>query len=185
MKDSELIALLLARKEEALEAVKKHYSGIIRSILRKMLQDAGDVEECENDVLLAVWNSIPPQRPQCFGAYVSSLARRTAIDRVRYNTRSKRAAAYEVDLEELAEVLPDSTGQETETDNQAIRDCLNRFLHALDSQTQTLFVRRYLWGESVEELAARFAIAENTVSVRLMRARKKLKAALEKEDIHL
>lgn len=185
MKDDELISLLWQRKEEAILHIRKQYSGIIGAILRKMLPDSRDVEECENDVLLAVWNSIPPQRPRSLGAYVSSLAKRTGIDRVRYNTRSKRASAYEADITELAEVLPDSQGPDTETDNQAIRECLNRFLQSLDGETQVLFVRRYFWSESVEELAARFELQENTVSVRLMRARKKLRAALEKEGVAL
>ena len=62
---------------------------------------------------------------------------------------------------------------------------MNRFVRDLDTVTQVLFVRRYVWLESVESLAKRYGFSENTVAVRLYRARKKLKKVLEKEDIQI
>ena len=60
---------------------------------------------------------------------------------------------------------------------------LSDFLRDLDPETEILFVRRYMYLESVAELARRFELDENRVSVKLYRARKKLKKVLEKEGI--
>ena len=62
---------------------------------------------------------------------------------------------------------------------------LSDFIRGLDPETRVLFVRRYVYTESVSSLAKRFQMKEGTVSVRLLRARKKLKTFLEKEGIHI
>ena len=80
--------------------------------------------------------------------------------------------------------LPEVSGVNPE-ENLHIRAVLNQFLRELDQTTRVLFIRRYVWLESVSSLASRFQMAENTVSARLSRARKKLKKVLEKEDIFI
>lgn len=62
---------------------------------------------------------------------------------------------------------------------------LSDFVRSLNPETQVLFVRRYVYLESVASLAERFGLSENHVSVRLYRARKALRKTLEQEDIRL
>ena len=62
---------------------------------------------------------------------------------------------------------------------------LSDFLRSLDGETEVLFVRRYLHMESVAELAEQFGMSENHVSVKLYRARKRLKERLRREGITL
>ncbi|MBO5270719.1 MAG: hypothetical protein J6B77_08030, partial [Clostridia bacterium] len=64
MNDRELVEALFQRKESALRDVITAYGALCRSVLRNLLSAQSDVEECENDVYLAVWNSIPPNRPE-------------------------------------------------------------------------------------------------------------------------
>ena len=66
-----------------------------------------------------------------------------------------------------------------------IRAVLSEFIRGLDAETEILFVRRYIYLESVAELATRFGMNRNSVSVKLYRARKKLKKILEKEGIQI
>ena len=148
------------------------------------MQDSQDVEECSNDTLMAVWNSIPPNRPQNLSAYICTLARRIGIDRLRYQTRKKRGTGYDFALSELENCLPDTQISNPEDDIH-IRAVLSKFLKELDVTTRVLFIRRYVWLEAVSSLAKRYNMAENTISARLLRARKKLKKVLEKEDISL
>jgi RNA polymerase sigma-70 factor (ECF subfamily) len=68
---------------------------------------------------------------------------------------------------------------------EAIRRTVADFVKELDSETRVLFVRRYFYAESVKELSKRFGMSENAISVRLHRARARLKLLLEKEDIHV
>ena len=187
MDDNTIIELLLQRAEAALSEISCKYARLYRQTIREILGDECDVDECANDVLLAVWNSIPPNRPDSLPAYLRTLARRIGIDRLRYNTRQKRNTGYLVMLSELEECLPAEKPTEPPHDEQSerIRLILSDFVCSLNPGTQVLFVRRYVYLESVASLAERFGLSENHVSVRLYRARKALRKTLEQEDIRL
>ena len=186
MNDTRIVDMLFERKEAALEEVSLKYARLYQRILREMLTDEQDVEECANDVLLAVWNSIPPNRPDSLSAYLCKLARRIGTDRLRYMTRQKRNTGYWISLSELEECLPaETSSDENAMNSETIRAVLAEFLCDLDPETEVLFIRRYVYLESVAQLAKRFDMTENLVSVKLYRARKKLKKRLEKEEIRL
>lgn len=184
MNDDKIIELLFARAEHALEEIHIKYAPLYHSILQKTLANTCDADECANDVLIAVWNSIPPNRPKNLSAYISKIARRVGIDKLRYNTRQRRNTDYLVMLSELSDCLPDSTSLDDHSaENELLRALLSNFIRNLEPMTQILFVRRYICFESVSGLAERFDISENLVSAKLYRARKKLKKLLEKEGI--
>lgn len=186
MDDQKIIELLWERSETALDEISLRYSRLYKGIIREILCDDRDTQECANDLLLAVWNSIPPNRPDSLPAYICKLARRIGIDRLRHDTRQKRNGGYTVALSELEECLPAEalTGDDEET-GRLIRAVLSEFVRSLDPETQILFVRRYIYLETVTELARRFEMKENRISAKLYRARKKLKRMLEKEGISL
>lgn len=184
MDDYRIIELLFERTETALDEVSHKYSRLYKGILREVLSDDSDIDECANDVLLAVWNTIPPNRPISLSAYVCKIARHIGIDRLRYNTRKKRNNGYIVTLDELDDCLPaEELIDDTEERSELIRSILSDFIRSLDPETEILFVRRYVYLESVTCLAKRFELDENRISVKLYRARKKLKKELEKEGI--
>lgn len=185
MEDRYIIELLWERSESALCEVSQKYARLYRSVLREILGDDQDTEECANDLLLALWNSIPPNRPDCLPAYICKLARHIGIDRFRHNTRQKRNTGYTLMLSELEECLPSEPMGDTQTDSAEIRRILSEFVRRLEPETRILFIRRYIYLESVANLAERFEMSENRISVKLYRARNKLKKALEKEGISL
>lgn len=186
MDDNKIIDLLFERAETALNEVSHKYSRLYKGIIKEILSDECDVDECANDVLLAVWNSIPPNRPNSLSAYVCKIARRIGVDRLRYNTRQKRNSNYIVMLSELDDCLTDEADIDDNTErNEVIKSVLSDFVRALDPETQVLFIRRYVYLESVTSLAERFEMNENHISVKLYRARKKLKNLLEKEGIRV
>lgn len=184
MDDNRIIELLFERAENALDEVSHKYSRLYKGIIREVLSDECDLDECANDVLLAVWNTIPPNKPDSLLAYICKIARRIGIDRLRYNTREKRDTGYMVMLSELDDCLPaEEPVDDSEERSEIIRTVLSDFLRSLDPETEILFVRRYIYLESVTSLAERFELVENHISVKLYRARKKLKKVLEKEGI--
>ena len=184
--DTRIIELFFDRKEEAITEVSKKYFRLYRGILRELLNDEADVEECANDILITLWNSIPPDEPRCLPSYICSIARRIGINRYKHNTRKKLGSGYTVQLSELEECLSASAPEESDEEwwnGERIRSVLNDFLRELDTETRVLFVRRYYYMETVSALANRFDMSENFISVRLHRARKRLKKLLEKEGI--
>ena len=186
MDDRKIIELLFERKESALDEISRKYSRLYTGIIREMISDVCDAEECANDVLLAVWSSIPPNCPNNLSSYICKIARRIGVDRFRYNTVGKRNCGYTVTLDEIEECLPDVEpfGAHAEQ-SEIIRNVLSDFIRGLDPETEILFVRRYIYLESVMSLAERFDTDENRIAVKLCRARKKLKKRLEKEGIQI
>ena len=187
MEDKEIIGLLFGRSEEGLRALKTKYSKLYRGVLVGILGNNADSEECEDDLLIAVWNSIPPNSPEYLSAYVCRIARNIALNRYKRDNRKKRNAGENIVIDELEECIPNMDGDGYENDaaidSQIISRVIDSFLEGLDAETRVLFVRRYMYAESVTSLAERFGLSERYISVRLFRARKGLKKALEKEGI--
>lgn len=188
MNDDKIIELLFDKDERGLEVIKQKYSALYKGILRQTLSDENDVKECENDLLLAVWNSIPPQNPRSLKAYICVIARRLGVDRYRYNSRQKRGNGYTLLLSEIGDCIPDNNSvdfSETDEENQKVKSVLDNFLKGLDKKTRVLFVHRYFLFYSVYDIAEKFNLKENYISVRLFRAKNKLKKLLKKENIYL
>ena len=184
MDDQQIIRELCSRNESALDSLSAKYSRLYTGILRQVLGNEADIAECANDLLLAVWNAIPPNRPLSLPAYLCRLARNIGIDRLRYETRQKRNSGYTVSLSELADCIPGNLPVQAQ-DIIQIREILSNFVRTLEPETQVLFVRRYIYLEPVASLAQRFAMPENRVAVKLYRARKQLQKTLQKEGISL
>ena len=188
MEDVKIIEMLFERQEKVLELISSKFKNLYKSVIEQILDDKEDVLECENDVLLAIWNSIPPNRPNSLAAYICKLARNISINRYKYNKRAKRDSGYALVLDELGECIPDKISKTLYDDiaeQKEIKTILNDFIKGLDAETRVIFIRRYFYLESVSSIAKRYKISENAVAVKLHRTRKKLHKLLEEEGISI
>ena len=64
MEDSKIIALLFIRSEQALSVLARRFGATLYRLAANILDDRRDAEEAVNDTYLALWNAIPPQKPQ-------------------------------------------------------------------------------------------------------------------------
>ena len=62
---------------------------------------------------------------------------------------------------------------------------VKRLRHNMAAGSRVMFVKRYWYTESVAQISETFGMKENSVSVKLMRLRKKLRKKLEKEGVVL
>ena len=108
MDERKIIELLFERAPNVLDEVSHKYSRLYKGIIREMLSDECDIDECGNDVLLAVWNSIPPNCPNSLTAYICKIARRIGIDKLRYNTRLKRDHILSVQVGNMLHLMEKS-----------------------------------------------------------------------------
>ena len=145
-----------------------------------ILSNAQDAQECVNDTYLAVWNTIPPERPDPLCAYVYRIGRNTALNKLRSSTAQKRLSVYNVSLDELAECIPDTASLDA-LDARELGRAINRFLSTQKEDSRTIFLRRYWFGDSVKAIAQAMSMQESAVSVRLNRLRSRLKEYLRKE----
>lgn len=180
MDDRAIIQLLFARAEEAIHALARKFGKRLYAIAMNILNSAQDAEECVNDTYLALWDTIPPQRPDPLCAYTYKVGRNTALKRLRSNTAQLRNSRYDLSLDELADLIPDNTLWET-LDERELGRAIDRFLSAQSKESRILFLRRYWFGDSVKDIARSMGMKESAVSVRLHRTRSALKDYLYKE----
>ena len=77
--DNEIIAAFNERNEKAINDLRGKYGRACEGIASGILTDARDREECIDDALLSLWNSIPPARPESLKAYLFTAVRRGAL----------------------------------------------------------------------------------------------------------
>ena len=183
MEDSKIIKLFFDRSEEAITELSEKYGKVCKSVAENILNNHRDSEECVNDAFLAVWNTIPPQHPEHLLSYVCRIVRNLAVKKFHANTAQKRNSIYDVALDEIKECFPSSVSVEDEIEAIEVSRAIDRFLESMDKQNRILFVRRYFYSDSVEELAELFRTSKHNISVRLSRMRKKLKKYLIKEGV--
>lgn len=174
MTDREIVALLFARSEKAIEALQEKYDRLIRRIAMNILHCDADAEECASDTYLSVWNTIPPQEPDPLLPYVARIARNFSLDRYRYNHAARRYAGHEAVLEEIAEIVSDQSDVEDDATRAALADAVSEFLKEQKDADRRLFLRRYWYGDAVSTLAQDFGISPNSAAVRLHRIRERL-----------
>ena len=98
MEDKQIIELYFNRSEQAIEETSSKYGKLTRSISYHIVRNEEDTEECVSDTYLALWNTIPPENPDPFVAYILRIARNIAIKKLRYNTADKRNNSYDINL---------------------------------------------------------------------------------------
>lgn len=182
MDDRQIIELFQKRSAKAIEEITQKYQKLLCSVIRNIVGNEDDVRECENDTYLALWNSIPPNSPDSLLHYACRLAKNIAYNRYDYCNRKKRSAAL-VALDELSDELS-TLSLEEEWSNRQIGHAINCFLGEIDQENRVIFVRRYWYGQSEGEIAEALEISVNSVALRLLRTRKKLRAYLQKEGIY-
>ncbi|MDE7193729.1 MAG: sigma-70 family RNA polymerase sigma factor [Oscillospiraceae bacterium] len=134
MEDAKLTELLWEHDEKGLAALKTKYGRLILKVCRGILRSPQDAEECFNDTMLAVWNSIPPDKPEKLTAYAAKIARRKALDRLRYNTAAIRDSDL---LTELDECIPSSCRAEEAAERSELSAALSYGGMAYDIFTYT------------------------------------------------
>ena len=184
MEDSKIIDLYWARKEQALAETDAKYGSYCRTIARNILRNFEDTEECVSDTWLHAWNSMPPQRPGILSAFLGRITRNLSFDRCKYRQADKRGGGtLPLALDELGEYIPSAQRVEYALEQKELAAAIDRFLRTLPEKDCNLFLRRYWYVDSVQSIAARYAIKENTAKSILFRTREKLRRYLAGEGI--
>ena len=182
--DDSIIKRLNSRDESALQDIRRLYGGICYQMAFRILENHEDAEECVNDMLMDVWDSSPPQLPTSLQAYLITLVRRSAIDRVKHDHRQKRGCTQFVQaLDELSDMIPSDEQVESTLEQRELMQILKVFLETLDPDVCRIFMQRYFMAESVQTIAESNHMKVNAVKVTLLRTRRKLKDYLRKEGL--
>ena len=184
--DEAIVTLYWNRDETAIEETDFKYKNYLFSVIRNLLTDSMDCEECLNDTYLGTWNAIPPTKPAVLKAFLTTVARRAAIKRY-HKARKKTAIPSEltVSLSELEDFLSDDGEVDTAFDGETLGRVLSDFLRSLNTRKRYIFMSRYYIADSIEKIARELKVSRSTVNKELAAIRKSLKEKLESEGYRL
>ena len=185
MEDTQIVGLFWARDPDAIPAASEKYGTYCASVARNILRDPEDAEECVNDTWLRAWNAMPPHRPQVLRTFLGRLTRNLSLNRLEMRNAQKRGSGDAAVWEELGELV---SGKDEPVDRVVTRElaaAIDGFLSTVSREQRSLFLRRYWYFDSVNELAARFGMSPNRVSATLSRLRAKLRTYLTERGYDL
>lgn len=184
MTDLEIVDLYWKRNADAISYSAHKYGSYCHHVAGNILSNSQDIEECINDTWVGAWNSMPDQRPHNLRTFLGTITRRLACSRLRRDYAQKRGSGQlPLILEELDTCLPTSPSAAQVVEAKELEIMINTFLHTLPAQDCNIFLRRYWYAESIDQISRRYDILPNTIKSSLYRTRKKLRAHLEKEDL--
>ena len=175
MDDTKIVQLYWDRNEQAIPATAEKYGSYCTSIAKNILGNHEDAEECVNDTYMNAWNSMPPHRPGILSTFLGKIVRNLSFNRYKHNTTDKRGGGQAtVVLDEIAEFVSDTDSVEQAIDRKELVKAIDSFLDRLPAHKKNIFVCRYWYFDSISDIASRFGMTENNVSVTLNRLRLKL-----------
>ncbi len=184
MEDARIVDLYLQRNEDAIRQTKLKYNSYCNAIAYGILNSSEEAEECVNDAYLGVWNAIPPHRPKLLSAFIGKITRRISLNRWRSNNAKKRGQGnVSVSVDELEECIPSGFSIDEKLEAEEIAYVLNSFLDGIAKEERNVFICRYWYFDSINEIANRFGFGESKVKMMLKRSRDKLTQRLREEDI--
>lgn len=182
MEDAQIIALFESRDERAITETARKYEPMCRKIAEDILHSEQDTNECVNDSMLHIWNTIPPQKPRNLAAYLTTIIQNLAYNRRKFNLRHKRnSGQLPLVWDELADCIASTERVESAIDQRLLNELLTQFLDTLSVEHRTIFVMRYTAYTPICEIAAMYQLSESKVKISLYRTRKRLKRKLQQE----
>jgi len=185
MDDNQIVALYFQRNEQAIDETAHKYGAYCMKISFNILADIHDSEENVNDTYMQAWNSIPPNRPDFLKAFLGRLARNLALNKYKARHAQKRIAGeFAESLDELDVCTPAGVNVENEYELARLTESINDFLHSQTADVRNVFVCRYFYSDSIEDISVRFGYSQSKVKSMLARTRSRLRLHLIKEGYH-
>ena len=183
MEDQLIIELFMERSEDAIEELSNQYGRLLKNLSYQILRNEQDAEECVNDTYLAVWNRIPPERPDPLSSYICRIARNISINKLRSNTAKKRNSHYDLILDELEDSISGDTQIEDDMLVSEMTEYINRYLGKIKEVDRIIFINRYWFCKEIPEIAKDMGLSINYLNVHLHRTRQRLMKYLKKEGL--
>ncbi|TDU82322.1 RNA polymerase sigma-70 factor (ECF subfamily) [Kribbella voronezhensis] len=150
------------------EAHRGHWSTVLASTVR-LTRDLDLAEDCTQDAFVQALRTWPDGIPANQAGWLTTVARRFALDRLRRETTLRRKLPLLIE----DAVSPDDVEQPTDPLRLVFTCCHP----ALARDSQVALTLRLICGLTTREVAAGLLISEATAAARITRAKKKIAAA--------
>ena len=176
--DEDLLAQIQEQDEEALAALYKRHTALLRTIVARVVNNDHDVDDLIQEVFLEIWRQAAhydPAKGKVLG-WIVTLARRRAIDKLR-----RRQAYYRAGERLRAELGPKPTTSDCVEDEvmaSDARDILQRVVTNLPDAQRDAIQLAFYRGLSQREIAAQTGIPLGTIKTRIELAVSKIRSAI-------
>ncbi|MEX2262380.1 MAG: sigma-70 family RNA polymerase sigma factor [Bryobacteraceae bacterium] len=184
--DGGLVQRAQAGDEVAFREIVERYQSKVFSIIHGIVRQRNDVEDIAQQVFAKVYFSI---RSFDFRSSLITWIYKITVNECYDYLRKKkvRKLVYESDLSEdevrrVENTEPASDRQPMMDTVLARRDYILKLLTRVSEEERMLLMLKEIEGHSVEELAGMTGMNENTIKVKLFRARQKLVKAAQRLD---
>jgi RNA polymerase sigma-70 factor (ECF subfamily) len=158
---------------EAFEWIIDHYTGYINTIIYNIIghvMAVSDIEEVASDVFLALWKNSDKVVEKKLKAYLGSIARNKAKDKLRELNMSVHIEHIEDDIIFVSDTSPENVFIEKERQH-VVKTAILSMKHP----DREIFLRHYYYYQSVLEISKEMEINISTVKTKLVRGREILK----------
>lgn len=164
-------------KEDALEYVVDEYIQIVKGIILKILKTINNqmiIEECINDVFLAVWNNSNQFSGDevDFKKWICTIAKFKAIDYYR-----KEVKSFEIKLNE--DITYNNICLEDEILISEEKNILLNEISLMNDIDKKIFIMKFFLGIKSENIALKLNLSKASVDNRISRGKKKLKKKID------
>jgi RNA polymerase sigma-70 factor, ECF subfamily len=172
--------------ESAFREIVERYQSKVFSIIHGVVRQRNDVEDIAQQVFAKVYVSIKSfDFRSSLITWIYKITVNECFDYLR--KRKVRKLVYESDLSEdevrrIENAEPPVDRQDPADSALARRDYILKLLSRVSEEERMLLMLKEVEGYSVEELAAQTGMNENTIKVKLFRARQKLVKAAQRLD---
>lgn len=178
--DAELLARIKnGATDDFAEIVRRHQARVF-AVLHRYEHDAQRLEDLAQETFIKAWRALGQFDGRApFEHWLAKIAVRTAIDHVRRRQRVEREMGFDDLGDDTLEWL---RGEDSgpELDAGQARELLDVAMRELSPADRVVITLQEIEGRSVKEIAALTGSSGIAVRVRATRARKKLRAALER-----
>jgi RNA polymerase sigma-70 factor, ECF subfamily len=167
--------------EAAFNCLVNRYAKSIRRIIYTVIRDPKeDIEDVEQEVLLALYNSLPKfSFRSSFSTYLFRMCRNKAIDFARKRKRNFTVNGRILENQETA----DSNTPETLYINEITKTNILNAVFQLKERDRSLIIMKDVENLSIDEIAGIFQKPTGTIKSRLHRARKKAAEKILEEEL--
>lgn len=185
MDDCEIVKLLFERNESAIEHLRQKYGANCFTIAYGILKNKQDAEEAVSDAYYAIWNKIPPEKPDVLCAYLYKTVRNLALHKYEArNTDKRRANTVAAPIYELESCIGSDYDLQQIYEERELSQIINRFLKTLKEDDRKMFLCRYFANMEYKEIAKKHGFTQSKVKMSVHRSREKLKKLLIKEGYY-
>lgn len=161
---------------KAFKALYEASSSKLNGIAYRIMNNVDSANEVLQEAFIQIWKNASEYRPGTSEAmaWMSSIVRYRAFDRLKFEKRRIEGAQIQSDLEGFDSISDDKDNFQSCDLEQQLQDCLEQ----LEETQQKSILMAYYYGYSREEISEHFDSPVNTVKSWLRRALVRLQACL-------